>query len=191
MAGYKQTVELMERAAQEARARIERGELPAAMPPAAREADEPDGVFALNRRFLSAYRRKKALEAEAKAAAQEAESLAAVLAERYVTEGCQSMKCEGALIYVQRDLYVSVRAEAKATAVAVLEAHGLRDLISPQPAKLTAYVREQVGEAAKLAAKSGRGNVDLSDELPPWLAPVVSVFSRVNLRVKGAGDGEE
>ena len=93
--------------------------------------------------YLDLYRRRKTIKDDLAAVnAEIAEAETALLAE-WTATGVQRVTVDGATVHLRREMAVRHRAGTSATAEALRSA-GLFDLLGPQPARLKAWLKDEM-----------------------------------------------
>lgn len=119
--------------------------------------------------FAELFQRRQKLEAELKLIISREQALQPILLEHFASLGLQSVKLDDATIHLRTEIFYSILPEFKAAAIEKAREAELEDMITLQPMRLAAYIREQVS---------------LTGDVPKIFEGMVKTTEKVSVRAR-------
>jgi len=129
-------------------------------------------IFSLADQLKELKDRKKELDAEAKALGAEIDRLDLELSDAMAEAECERFSRNGSTFYLNTRLFASPAAGRKEDMICALKENGYGDIVTEtvNANTLASFVKEQAALNA--------------DEVPAWLADVVSTYEKVSVGIR-------
>lgn len=129
-------------------------------------------IFSLADQLKELKDRKKELDAESKALGAEIDRLDLELSDAMAEAECERFSRNGNTFYINTRLFASPAAGRKKDMICVLKENGYGDIVTEtvNANTLASFVKEQTALNA--------------DEVPAWLADVVSTYEKVSVGIR-------
>ena len=131
-------------------------------------------IFSLADQLKELKDRKKDLETEAKSIGSEIDRIELELSDAMAEAECERFSRNGSTFYLNSRLFASPASGRKDDMILALKAHGFGDIVTEtvNANTLASFIKEQMAINA--------------DEVPAWLADVVSTYEKVSVGIRKA-----
>jgi hypothetical protein len=144
--------------------------------------DDPAPVITPRQRFVTAFLRRKELEAELREVKDTLGELEEGVLEGFLAEGMSTARIDGVTIYLQRQLWTKQPEDVeRLDTVRALEEHGWEEFTTYNTQSLSAQVRELAKAAT---GKDHPSPTEARAAIPDALRPFLDVEERVSVRAR-------
>lgn len=133
-----------------------------------------NNIFALADQLKELKDRKKELDTEAKTVGSEIDRIELELSDAMAEAECERFSRNGSTFYLNSRLFASPASGRKDDMILALKEHGFGDIVTEtvNANTLASFIKEQMAVNA--------------DEVPAWLADVVSTYEKVSVGIRKA-----
>ncbi|MBQ8837187.1 MAG: hypothetical protein IJ002_06745 [Clostridia bacterium] len=133
-----------------------------------------NNIFTLADQLKELKDRKKELDTEAKAVSSEIDRIELELSDAMAEAECERFSRNGSTFYLNSRLFASPASGRKDDMILALKEHGFGDIVTEtvNANTLASFIKEQMAVNA--------------DEVPAWLADVVSTYEKVSVGIRKA-----